>query len=173
MRSLGVLGCSRQVSLSVWCLYGGGEGYSGRRASTLGWFSTFHFSSSQVPRGSQGPTPGGPCHPQSVCQLQCPPTGHQESAYRGKCSSGLCIRPVSGPRPCLSDPRAVSYSSSNHPGLAFPGQSSGCMGGALGWKRREGDRREPSVTCRAQVSLASRQLGLPLGPFLGLVRTPD
>lgn len=55
--------------------------------------------SSQVPGGSQDPTPGSPRHPQPVGQLQRTSAGHQATTHGGKClrSSALasfCLRPA-------------------------------------------------------------------------------
>lgn len=126
------------------------------------------FPSSQVPGGSQDPTPGGPRHPQPVCQLQCPAAGHQEAAHGGKCSRSLCTGQFPGGDLALLIPELCD-SSSQQPGLGLPNRAQGTWEGS-GLEERGGGPQAAWSHLQGQSSLPHTSLAA-LGSFLGLFFT--
>lgn len=137
---------------------GGGEGCGERRAGhRLVLYST--FPSSQVPGGSQDPAPGGPLHPQPVCQLQCPAAGRQEAAHGGKCSRSLCPGQLPGRGLAFLTPELCD-SSSQQPGRGLPTRAQGTWEGS-GLEERGGGPEAARSHLQGSVIFASHQLGCP------------
>lgn len=88
------------------------------------------------------------------------PTG--VSAHQASASGQFLVQGLAFLTPELCPTPAPTYQA--WPSLA---RAQGAWDGALGGRDGSGDRKEPRPTCRAQMSLASDQLGLILGPFLG------